>query len=352
MPKNNGIYQRNGRYYIDIRAPSGKRIRRSLGTKDRQEAQELRDKIAHELWQQQRMGVKAKRTWDEAVVRWLEEMADKKSLSTDISRLRQLGKLRGQYLDELTRDSIMDIINTMPNGRSTKNRYIALIRSILYKAQNEWEWLDKIPKLKQYKEPTKRVRWLKPVEAERLIQALPDNFWRQMAIFSLATGLRQNNVFMLKWEQINLERKIAWIYPDNTKSGKAIGVPLNGQAERILRERIGIHTVYVFTNSYNNPVSSLDKRVWQRALNDAGIRDFKWHDLRHTWASWLVQRGVPLLALKEMGGWEKLDMVMRYAHLATEHLLEHANTLDCLDSLGHKIDTNPKEHKKEKNLNS
>ena len=115
----------------------------------------------------------------------------------------------------------MVVIGNLPCSNSTKNRYIALIRAILYKARDEWNWIDTAPKLTQYKEPTKRIRWLKPDEAQRLIAALPENFWRQMAIFSLCTGLR------------------------------------------------------------------------------------------HTWASWLVQSGVPLLlALKEMGGWEKLDMVM------------------------------------------
>ena len=73
---------------------------------------------------------------------------------------------------------------------------------------------------------------------------------------------------------------------------------------------MGIHKIYVFTNSVNNPIQELDRRVWEKALNKAHIKNFRWHDLRHTWASWLVQSSVPLLALKEMGSWEKLDMVM------------------------------------------
>ena len=74
-------------------------------------------------------------------------------------------------------------------------------------------------------------------------------------------------------------------------------------------------------------------------LKKAHIKNFRWHDLHHTWASWLEQSGVPLLALKEMGGWEKLDMVMRYAHLATEHLQSHADILDTMHTFGHKMDT-------------
>ena len=92
--------------------------------------------------------------------------------------------------------------------------------------------------------------------------------------------------------------------------------------------------------------------MWKQALQKAGIQNFRWHDLRHTWASWLVQRGVPLVALKEMGGWEKLDMVMRYAHLATEHLLPHAGLLDQVGDFGHKTDTRAGKVAKEKSLNA
>lgn len=65
-----------------------------------------------------------------------------------------------------------------------------------------------------------------------------------------------------------------------------------------------------------------------KALKKVEINNFRWHDLRHTWASWLVQKGVPLRTLQEMGGWKTLSMVMRYAHLAPEHLHEHARKLD------------------------
>ncbi|ENY7076578.1 site-specific integrase, partial [Shigella flexneri] len=72
--------------------------------------------------------------------------------------------------------------------------------------------------------------------------------------------------------------------------------------------------------------------AWKAALRRAGIDDFRFHDLRHTWASWLVQAGVSLLALKEMGGWETLEMVQRYAHLSAGHLTEHASKIDAIIS--------------------
>ena len=73
-------------------------------------------------------------------------------------------------------------------------------------------------------------------------------------------------------------------------------------------------------------------KAWKGALKRAGISNFRFHDLRHTWASWLVQSGVSLLALKEMGGWETLEMVQRYAHLSAGHLTEHASKIDAIIS--------------------
>jgi integrase len=71
---------------------------------------------------------------------------------------------------------------------------------------------------------------------------------------------------------------------------------------------------------HGKPVYQTVTVAWTRALRRTGIRDFRWHDLRHTWASWHVQRGTPLQVLKELGGWETLEMVQRYAHLSADHL--------------------------------
>ena len=73
-----------------------------------------------------------------------------------------------------------------------------------------------------------------------------------------------------------------------------------------------------------------DNRAWNSACKRAGIEDFRFHDLRHTWASWLIQSGVPLSVLQEIGGWENIEMVRRYAHLAPNHLTEHARQIDSI----------------------
>lgn len=321
-----GLYQRDGIWYLDIRA-GGQRIRRSTGTTEKAKAQAYRVQLEHELWQQQRLGVLPKRLWDEAALKWIKEKKEKKSIQDDVCRIRKLTALRGVYLHELDRKRIMEVVGDLTCGNSTKNRYLALIRAILNKCVDEWDWLPKAPKLSLYKEAKKRIRWLKPNEAQRLVQAFENlPYMQHMIVFSLATGLRQNNVLNLKWEQIDLKRRIAWIYPDETKNSQALGVPLNQLALQVLalRQRT---TPFVFLNSKGRPVRSISHRVWSNGLKEAGITNFKWHDLRHTWASWLIQQGTPIAVLKEMGGWESFEMVQKYAHLSSQHLQTHADNL-------------------------
>ena len=75
------------------------------------------------------------------------------------------------------------------------------------------------------------------------------------------------------------------------------------------------------------PVTKANNHAWRKALVRAGIEDFRWHDLRHTWASWHVQQGTPLYVLQELGGWSDYEMVRRYAHLSAEHLAQYAESL-------------------------
>lgn len=188
---------------------------------------------------------------------------------------------------------------------------------------------------------SKRIRWLTREEAERLIECMPESI-KPVVIFALATGLRRSNIIGLEWQQVDMQRKVAWVNPENAKAGKAIGVALNDTACRVLRDQIGKHSrwVFVHTTAKHRPDGTLtpavrkmrvdDNNAWRAGLKKAGIEDFRFHDLRHTWASWLIQSGVPLSVLQEMGGWESIEMVRRYAHLAPNHLTEHARKIDAI----------------------
>ncbi|PSJ18143.1 site-specific integrase [Nitrosomonas supralitoralis] len=276
-----------------------------------------------------KLGDKPKRTWDEAAYKWLMETQHKKTHHDDVAKINWLQQFfRGKYLDELTRDVIAEIgeLKRKDTSPATTNRLLALIRSILRRAALDWEWIDKPPVIKLYREAKRRVRYLNVTQATMLIQELPQHL-ADMVTFSLATGLRRSNVTNLEWSQVDMQRKVAWIHGDQAKAGKPIHVTLNATAISVLTKQIGKHARSVFSYK-GNPITQVNTKAWYKALKRAGIEDFRWHDLRHTWASWLTQNGVPLNVIQEMGAWESAEMVRRYAHLAPEQFAQHARVVD------------------------
>ena len=316
---------------------SGRTLQKSTGTSERRKAKEYHDRLKAELWEETRLGVKPSHTWDDAVLRWLDEKAHKATLRNDRTNFRWMHPhLTGMKLSKIDRDVVDDLTRKRraePNharGRegqavteATVNRMLLLLRSVLKIAVDEWEWIDKAPKVRLLKEPDRRIRFLTEAEAGRLLAELPEHL-RAIAWFSLLTGLRKSNVRKLSWSQVNLAERIAWIHPDQAKARKAIAVPLCEAAVEVLKAQEGKHPVCCFT--YNGqPLACVTSSTWYKALKRAGIENFRWHDQRHTWASWHIQGGTPLFALQEMGVWACTDMVRQYAHLTPGHLSAHAD---------------------------
>jgi integrase len=326
------LRKRGGIWWVDICLPGGERVRRTTETANKALAQELHDRLKAELWRVGHLGQKPRHTWNEAVVRWLKEQSHKATASEDVTKLRWVDQfLGGKPLDAITRvsiDRITDAKLAQGCSNATVNRTLEVLRAILRKCVNEWEWLDRAPQIRMLKEPTRRIRFLTQEEAQRLLAALPPHL-ADMAAFSLATGLRASNVTGLQWPQVDLVRRLAWVHADQAKARKAIPVPLNAEAVVLMRKWLGKHPTHVF--SYRGkPITQVSSKAWYAALRAAGIKDFRWHDLRHTWASWHVQNGTPLYALQEMGGWSSVEMVRRYAHLAAHHLAPFADRLCAL----------------------
>ncbi len=321
----------------------GTPIQGSTGTRDKAQAQEFHDRLKVDLWNQARLGTKPRHSWNDAVVRYVGERAGLASLETSKIHLRWLDRhLSGVALADIdrnrvdaialakrqeprtvrTRHGIVETDRAVSDG--TVRRVIGVLKSVL-NAAVEWEWLERAPVTKRAKIVSKRIRWLTPAEAERLLAELPAHL-ADMARFSLETGLRRSNVTGLRWSQVDLARRVAWIHPDQAKARKAITVPLSDTAIAVLRRqhanpRAPECADSVFTYR-GRPVYQTATAAWAKALQRAGLSDFRWHDLRHTWASWHVQRGTPLQVLKELGGWETMEMVQRYAHLSADHLAQ------------------------------
>lgn len=362
------LKQRYGNWYCDFVEPdSGKRVRKCLNTTDKKQAQELYDQLRAKAWRVNKLGEMADHSFDEACLRWLHEKEDKRSLDDDRTKIKFfLNNFSGKNLASITEDHIVASVSKMTNRKheqrwlakkavaerkgdpipvylpkmvsaATRSQYLSFMRGLMKMAADEWKWLQAAPVIKVRKPASKRVRWLTKEEATTLIKCMPDNF-RHVVIFALATGLRRSNIIDLEWSQVDMQRKVAWIHPENAKAGRAIGVALNDTACKVLRDQIGRHQKIVFVHTAasksgreSHAIRKLrvdDNSAWNAGKRKAGIEDFRFHDLRHTWASWLVQAGVPLSALQEMGGWESIEMVQRYAHLSPSHLTEHARKID------------------------
>jgi integrase len=334
----------SGIYQISISPPGGgARIRCSAGTKDRQAAQEYHDRLKADLWRQVKLGEKPEKEFGDAAVRFLRESVGQKDYDTKVRHIAYWRKyFDGRTVRSLTADEIVEALPThrihkkkppTPLANATLNRYLSTIRRMLNLCL-EWEWIDKMPKLPLYAEPAVRVRWEPESVIAQLIKAMSTQWMRDAALVAVMTGMRESEQFGLRPKQVDLVLRTTHVTSEDAKSGYARSVPLNSDACEVLKRRLQLGHRWVFTrdNPAGEPkrIAQHDSGIFNRACRAVGIEDFHWHDLRHTWASWHVQRGTPLMVLKELGGWETIEMVQKYAHLAPSHLAEHAGNVKIL----------------------
>lgn len=216
---------------------------------------------------------------------------------------------------------------------STFMRYRARIMAILNLAKAQG-WLLEVPTL-----PTKRIaakprKWITEEEWGRLFVKLPEH-QRPMAKFAIETGLRQANVLGLTWDRVDIERRVVWVEAEDMKAEKPLAVPLSDGAIDVLKACKGVHPQFVFTYA-GKPIKEV-KTAFQRAcvqaglgsFGDDGYAGFTWHGLRHTWATWHIQRGTPLDVLQKLGGWSDPRTVQNYAHHSPGYLAGFVNRKDA-----------------------
>lgn len=310
------LYRIKGVWYINLPAKTG-RLRRSTGTTDKKEAEAFHDEIKARLWRLEKLGQRVI-TWEQAVEKWL---SIKERGMPDRYRIRSL-PFASQQTVPLSSEQVEASLDGM--GPATFNRTLTLIVAI-HSASGLTS-----PSVKRKPNPQGRTRWLSAEEWKKLKKALAKEspLLAQAAEFTLNTGLRENNVLNLEWSQVDLKRRVAWIHGDQAKAGQPIGVPLNDGAMAVLEARKGIHKQYVFPNPDTGlPYYKASNRAWYAALKKANLVGFRWHDLRHTFFSWAVMSGVRLEELMKLGGWKTYSMVIRYSHLAPEHLAEASSKI-------------------------
>lgn len=259
-------------------------------------------------------------------MRWLDERESKRSLHSDISIIEWFQPhLEHVVLDQIGGDEIARLrqLKAKSSSKATANRHMALLRAILRAARDDWEWVYRIPKVPMYSiEPHGEPRFLTANQFESLANHLSPHLER-MARFAVNTGLRRANVLWLRWEHVNMRARMVTVPASNYKGKKTHRVMLNKAAMAVLRTVRKDNKEWVFTYE-GEPIESY-KTGWRRAVKAAKLEPLRFHDLRHTWASWHVQNGTPLAVLQELGGWSDYRMVKRYAHLGPDHLQEWVN---------------------------
>ena len=324
MAREKGLYRRKDSPYwwIDIVLPDGRRVCQSTRLAILKDAEEYLIRLKADAVEAARTGIPAEHNWQEAVQRYIEDNAEKRSLRDDKDHLQKLDPyLRDNRLVDINMESLRAFVRHRKQvdgvANATVNRALEIVRRILYLARDEWGWLQRAAKIRMLPEPKRRVRFLRREEADRLLEALPEHL-DPVVRFALATGCRMGEILKLEWNRVDFSRQVAWLDAGTTKNGDGRGIPLNRDAMLALRAAQGNHARWCFTFK-GKRMEAVDS-AWDRARRKAGLEDFRFHDLRHTWASWHVMNGTSLQELMELGGWKSYEMVLRYAHLAPEHL--------------------------------
>ncbi len=229
---------------------------------------------------------------------------------------------------------------------STVLRYVAALSHVFTVAMREWGWCDDTPvrKVTKPKEPRGRVRFLSDEERAKLLTACQESrnpCLYDVAVLALCSGMRKSEILNIKWADVDFNRRMITLH--ETKNGERRGVPLVGLALERLQERSRIRRLdnpYVFPAPprYGEDPKHIDiQSAWDWAVARAEIKDFRFHDLRHSAASYLAMNGATVAELAEILGHKTLQMVKRYAHLSGAH------TSGVLERMAAKIFAEPKE---------
>ncbi len=205
----------------------------------------------------------------------------------------------------------------------TVNRYLSALSKAFSNAVKEWHWLPDNPlrRVSKKPEPRGRVRYLADDERKALLDACRKSEFRPLymiVLFALTTGMRRGELLGLRWQDVDLERRVAVLH--NTKNGDRRSVPIVPEVAELLREHGKVRKLdndLVFASKGRGPV--WPDKYWYRALDAAKIKDFRFHDLRHTAASYLAMSGATVPELAAVLGHRTLQMVKRYAHLSDQH---------------------------------
>ena len=336
-------FSKRGRFWQMSLMVNGKQIRKSTRTTDKKLAQRIHDKVMGQIaegkWFEGSLG--KHKTFKEMMDRYMAEHSTPKKASSerDHSSLSHLLPFFGtRSLSEISPKLFYEYKNTRRNEEAspcTINRELALTKHAFNMAVREWEWITENPviRVSMEKEPPSRDRWL-TYEEEALLSASPQ-WLKEITIFAIETGCRREEILSLTWKDVDIFKKVVTIFAK--KTGDRRGIPLTTKAFDILKSKEKVRTKrgsikredFVFSHPGRQKVNFHALRwAFEKALKKAKIEGFRFHDLRHTFASRLAQQGVDPYTIQKLMGHKTFTTTARYSHHCAESLRSGINALE------------------------
>jgi len=327
------VYRKGKNWYIDYYV-KGRRKRRKIGPSKKLAQQVLQD-VHVKMAKGEYLGVydEKKIPFEDFSQQYLAYSKANKALSTYKRRDKvSIGHLNfffnGKYLFEITPQMIekYKAARLEKVAPATVNRELACLKH-MYNKGIEWGYTKSNPvkSVKLLKEPPGRLRYLRPEEVKKLLDACK-GYLRSIVITALNTGMRKGEILALKWKDVDLENRKITVR--NAKNNETRVIPVNKtlyqELESLSQKPNG---EYVFTNGGGHPFGDI-KKGFISALKRAEIKDFHFHDLRHTFGSHLVMQGIDLKTVQQVMGHKQIKMTMRYSHLSPEYVQEAIERLD------------------------
>ena len=331
-----GIYKRGNVYWVRYAGLDGRVARESSGSSKFREAESLLIKRRNEIKEGKQPEVKriANHSFIELADEYLIWAKRQRGYRTKRGYVSQLVGVYGCLPLRRFSTRLIEQLQTerlqRGNKPATVNRIIATLKHMFTKATDwdmvEEETLKRVRKVKQLEENNKRLRYLLKEECQELINACRMHLL-PIVIIALNTGMRKSEILFLKWDNVDLRN--GFILLEVTKNGERREIPINNTVREALSgltRRLDVPYV-IYDPKTGKPYKDV-KRSFKSACRRAGIKDFRFHDLRHTFASHLVMAGIDITTVKELLGHKTLSMTMRYAHLAPSHKVKAVDVLD------------------------
>jgi integrase len=321
------IYRRKGspHWWISI-SIEGRKTRRTSGTSDRRQAEEFEERERARLWRVHKLNDGSAIRFKEAAADWLSDIPEASRRKEESIVDWFIEQLEDDAVGTITREVIAGLRElSIEEGRSksTVDRHMAVLRAILNRAAAAFGFVA--PAVPMFNPPKRDMNWLTHEQFKRLERELPKHL-ALSARFAVYSGLRMRSMLRLTWDRIDLRRRRLWIPGTQMKGKNAHGLPVNRELAKVLREAKTLNPAGDHVFQYDHaPIDDCNTEAFRKAVERAGVGPLRWHDLRHTFAAWAVQSGVTLMELMQLGGWKTYSSVLRYAHLAPDHLAQAAD---------------------------